>query len=81
MHYEVAEGENQEKWEEMFKNMIERELDTSKVRIVSSDGTNGLAKVIEEYLPEGRQQRCISHKVRNIEQNLEYKDLGKEDEL
>ncbi len=80
IHYEVAEGESEETWEEMFKNMIERGLDASKVRIVSSDGANGLAKVIEEYLPEGRQQRCIAHKVRNIEQNLEYNNLKKEDE-
>lgn len=80
IHYEVAEGETQEGWEEMFKNMIERGLDPSKVKIVSSDGANGLAKVIEEYLPEGRQQRCITHKVRNIEQNLEYNDLETEDE-
>ena len=57
IHYEVAEGENQETWEEMFKNMIGRGLDPSKVRIVSSDGASGLAKVIEEYIPEGRQQR------------------------
>ena len=35
IHYEVSEVESQEAWEEMFKRMIERGLDASKVKIVS----------------------------------------------
>lgn len=75
LHYEIAEEENEATWKTLFAHMIERGLIPETVQLVVSDGTKGLLAAMNEYLPNAKQQRCITHKVRGMNRYLTYQDL------
>lgn len=75
LHYELAENESEESWKAVFAQMIERGLLGEAVEVVVSDGTKGLLAAMKEYLPNAKQQRCITHKVRGMYSYLTYQDL------
>jgi len=75
LHYEIAEDENEAAWRTFFMHLIERGLNPMAVQLVVSDGTKGLLAAMERLLPNARQQRCITHKVRGMERYLTYQDL------
>ena len=78
-HYEVAEGENEACWLAFFDHLIARGLDPTAVRLVVSDGANGLVTAMEQRLPQAQQQRCITHKVRGMERYLSFHHLPAQD--
>ena len=75
LHYEIAEQEDIQSWETFFEHLIERGLDPSAVELVVSDGSLGLPKAMAKHLPQAKQQRCITHKVRRIKDYLNYAHL------
>jgi len=78
-HYEVAEDENEVSWLAFFDHLIARGLDPTAVRLVVSDGANGLLAAMEQRLPQAQQQRCITHKVRGMERYLNFQQLPEQD--
>ena len=72
LHYEVALQEDTDSWEAFFSHLIERGLDPSAVQLVVSDGSSGLPAAMKKSLPQAKQQRCITHKVRGIKRYLCY---------
>lgn len=78
-HYEVAEDENEACWLAFFDHLIARGLDPTAVRLVVSDGANGLVTAMEQRLPQAQQQRCITHKVRGMERYLNFQPLPEQD--
>jgi len=80
LHYEVAAQESQEYWKTFFKNLCERGLNPSQIKLVVSDGTTGLPTVLEQYLPTAEHQRCVTHKVRAMLRHLSYENLPTQDE-
>ena len=78
-HYEVAEGENEACWLAFFDHLIARHLDPTAVRLVVSDGANGLVAAMAHRLPQASQQRCITHKVRGMERYLSFEHLPVQD--
>lgn len=80
LHYELAENESEESWKAVFAQMIERGLLGEAVKVVVSDGTKGLLAAMKEHLPNAKQQRCITHKVRGMYTYLTYQDLPETDQ-
>jgi transposase-like protein len=78
-HYEVAEGENEACWLAFFDHLIARGLDPRAVRLVVSDGANGLVTAMEQRLPQAQHQRCITHKVRRMERYPSFQHLPAQD--
>lgn len=74
-HYEIAESEAEQTWLAFFEHLIERGLNPELVQLLVSDGTKGLLSAMKQYLPNARQQRCITHKVRGLKPYLTYRDL------
>ncbi|MEN8445073.1 MAG: transposase [Cyanobacteria bacterium J06555_13] len=80
LHYEIAEQEDTKSWATFFEHLIERGLDPAAVELVVSDGTLGLPVAMSQHLPQAKQQRCITHKVRRIKAYLSYAQLPVENE-
>jgi transposase-like protein len=74
-HYEIAETEAEQTWLVFFEHLIERGLNPEQVELLVSDGTKGLLSAMKQCLPNARQQRCITHKVRGLKPYLTYSDL------
>lgn len=79
LHYEVAQDEREATWSNLFENLIKRGLLPPQVKLVVSDGTNGLLAAMRTHLPTTPLQRCITHKVRGMKQYLSYLQLPTHD--
>ncbi|NEQ43017.1 MAG: hypothetical protein F6K00_05435 [Leptolyngbya sp. SIOISBB] len=80
LHDEIAAQEETQSWETFFAHLRERGLDPAAVKLVVSDGTLGLPAAMAQYLPQAQQPRCITHKVRRLQEYLSYAQLPTEDE-
>ncbi|MGB7413717.1 MAG: transposase [Thermosynechococcaceae cyanobacterium] len=80
IHYQIASQEGQEHWASFFKALSERGFNLDLVELVVSDGTQGLPKVLDDYLPQAEHQRCITHKVRAMTRHLSYEALPTHDD-
>ncbi len=79
LHYEVATTESAETWKAFWQHLLARHLDAPGVRMVVSDGSNGLLDSLKTALPHAELQRCTVHKVRGFERYLTYADLPTQD--
>lgn len=79
-HYEVATTEDSATWACFFEGLIKRGLDPDAVKLLVSDGTKGLLATMKTLLPQAKQQRCVTHKVRGMKQYLTYNQLPDKDE-
>jgi putative transposase len=79
LHYEVATTESAATWKEFWQHLLARRLDPAQVRMVVSDGSNGLLESLKTALPHAELQRCTVHKVRGFERYLSYADLPTQD--
>ncbi len=80
LHYEIAEAENEQTWETFFNHMIDRGFNNQTVKLVVSDGSNGVLSAMVSCFPQAQQQRCITHKVRALKAYLLYLELPKTDD-
>ncbi len=60
----LGNKESYENWLEMLRDMVKRGLNIPLV--ITSDGSPGLIRAIEELWPKSLRQRCLVHKKRNI---------------
>lgn len=79
LHYEIAQSESHSAWEAFFKSLQERGLNLDGVKVVVSDGTNGLPAVLKTWVPQAQHQLCITHKVRAMLRHLAYENLSTQD--
>jgi putative transposase len=70
LHYEVATTESAETWKEFWQHLLARQLNATVVRMVVSEGSNGLLDSLKTALPHAELQRCAVHKVRGFEPYL-----------
>ncbi len=75
LHFEVAEDENTATWTTFFTHLVARGLDPQSVKLIVSDGSKGVSAMTKQLLPNAQQQRCITHKVRNMKRYLTYQHL------
>jgi len=80
LHYEIAQQEDTQSWEEFFKHLIARGLKPEAVELIVSDGALGLPAAMAKHLANAKQQRCMTHKVRRIKEYLSYQQLPEHDE-
>ena len=80
LHYEVAQQEDTQSWEEFFQHLIARGLKPEAVELIVSDGTLGLPSAMTKHFVNAKQQRCMTHKVRRIKEYLSYQQLPEHDE-
>ena len=76
LHFDVAVDEEEATWTAFFNHLIARGLDPKAVKLIVSDGSNGVLAMINKLLPNAQQQRCITHKVRNMKRYLTYQHLS-----
>jgi transposase-like protein len=68
--------ETKANWKQSFRNLVTKGLDTSRLQLVASDGRPGLHTAIRCVFPQTiKHQRCIFHKLKNLGDNLTYKNL------
>jgi transposase-like protein len=51
----------------MVAALLQRGLDPAAVRMIVSDGSSGLSAALAQEVPTAQQQRCVVHKLRNLE--------------
>lgn len=61
-----APSESKEHWGTLLARLRGRGLSPSQLRLVISDGAEGIIAALAEQMPEVPRQRCVVHKVRNI---------------
>jgi putative transposase len=61
-----GDKESASTWREVFKDLKQRGLDGSKVRLGVMDGLSGLMKVFKEEFKSSKIQRCQVHVCRNV---------------
>lgn len=62
----VAPTESRESWASVLRRLQLRGLKPEQLRLVVTDGHEGLLQAIAEVLPKVRHQRCVLHKMRNV---------------
>lgn len=70
--YKIVASEGSSIWEEFLRELADRGLNS--VKLVVSDGLNGLPEAILHTLPNAKQQRCMVHLSRNICKKVSIKN-------
>jgi len=74
--FEMVDQETKANWKQFFRHLLAKGLDASLLYLVVSDGRPGLHTAIRSIFPKTvRHQRCIFHKLKNLADNLAYKNL------
>ena len=62
----ICEGAKEDKsgWSAFLRHLVERGL--KGVGLITSDACRGLVESVDEFLPDGRWQRCVVHFYRNV---------------
>jgi transposase-like protein len=76
LYFEMVDQETKDNWKKFFRHLLGKGLDTSQLQLLVSDGRPGLHTAIRSVFPKAvRHQRCIFHKLKNLADNLTYKNL------
>jgi len=81
LHYTIAVTEDSTQWQLFFDELIARGVVPDAIELVVSDGTKGLLDAMAQRLPNALQQRCITHKVRGMQNHLSFQALPEQDTL
>jgi putative transposase len=74
--FEMVDQETKVNWQSFFRHLLSKGLDTSQLQLLVSDGRPGLHTAIRSVFPKAvKHQRCIFHKLKNLADNLTYKNL------
>jgi putative transposase len=76
LSFEMVNQETKANWKQFFRHLLAKGLDPSLLHLVVSDGRPGLHTAIRSVFPKTvRHQRCIFHKLKNLGDNLTFKNL------
>jgi len=73
---DVAPGEDETSWGEMFCGLLDRGLDAEAVVYVVSDEHRGLCEALRRYFPHAVWQRCQTHYQRNAAKKVTRRARG-----
>lgn len=62
----VAPTESKESWTSVLRRLQLRGMKTEQLKLVITDGHEGLIQAVADVLPRVRHQRCVLHKMRNV---------------
>jgi putative transposase len=69
-----SQGESQAAWEGLLQDLFRRGLEGKNLKLIVTDGCEGLAAAIQTVYPQALHQRCWVHKMRNILQKVRKRD-------
>lgn len=75
LHWKIAKGETTSEWEIFFEELYEKGVTEETTRLVVSDGAEGIQNGIDLCLYGVDHQRCVFHKIKNIQKYLTYGNL------
>jgi putative transposase len=69
-----SQGESQVAWEGLLQDLFRRGLEGKNLKLIVTDGCEGLAAAIQTVYPHAQHQRCWVHKMRNILEKVRKRD-------
>lgn len=69
-----SQGESQAAWEGLLQDLYRRGLEGKNLKLIVTDGCEGLAAAIQTVYPHAQHQRCWVHKTRNILEHVRKRD-------
>jgi putative transposase len=67
LSFHLVDAESEENWTEFLIDLKNRGLKGKVLRLVTTDGNPGLKATLKRLFPYKRHQRCIWHKINNIQ--------------
>jgi len=64
--YRLAKGESSAAWESFIHDLFKRGLEGATLKMVGTDGNEGLLNALDLVYPRVPKQRCWQHKMRNV---------------
>src|SRR3989338_7719120 len=74
--YMFAKGESSAAWESFVHHLYDRGLIGKCLRLIATDGNQGLLNALDLVYPRTPKQRCWAHKMRNVANNCRAKYKG-----
>ena len=69
-----SRGESQAAWEGLLMDLYRRGLEGRHLKLIITDGCEGLAAALQTVYPQVLHQRCWVHKMRNILEKVRRRD-------
>lgn len=66
LDFRLAESESQAEWERFLKSLLERGFVGQHLRLITTDGGQGLRAAAQDAFPDVPLQLCWAHKLRNV---------------
>lgn len=72
-----SRGESQAGWEGLLEDLYRRGLEGRNLKLIVTDGCEGLAAALQTVYPQVPHQRCWVHKMRNILERVRKRDYDR----
>lgn len=72
--FRQATDESEAKWEAFLRDLYDRGLTGRKLKMVVTDGCQGLHRALDTVYPYVSRQRCWAHKLRNVANKVRRAD-------
>jgi putative transposase len=66
LHFQQEASESETAWTKALNNIYNRGLIGENLKLIVTDGNQGLINALEMVYPDVRRQRCWAHKLRNV---------------
>jgi transposase-like protein len=73
--WQLAPGEDAGSWGALLGALYRKGITEETTQLIVSDGAHGLEKALYSHLWGVPHQRCLFHKIKNIADHLQYRDL------
>jgi len=71
--FKLAKGETEEEYTNFLNDLYRRGLKGKSLELIIQDGSEAITAAVNMVYPYTPRQRCYTHKLRNLMQNIRYK--------
>jgi len=71
--FKLAKGETEEEYTSFLNDLYRRGLRGKSLELIIQDGSEAITAAVNMVYPYTPRQRCYTHKLRNLMQNIRYK--------
>lgn len=71
--FKLAKGETEEEYTSFLNDLYRRGLKGKSLELIIQDGSEAITSAVNMVYPYTPRQRCYTHKLRNLMQNIRYK--------
>jgi transposase-like protein len=71
--FKLAKGETEEEYTSFLNDLYRRGLKGKSLELIIQDGSEAITAAVNIVYPYTPRQRCYTHKLRNLMQNIRYK--------